>query len=113
MASTNPSGCCAEKYSRMASESPRKNWMPRGPSSWNGTGAVVRGEMGSGEGLDTSERLSVMVPGGAAGATLEINRGERIRTSDLLVPNQALYQAKLHPGSNGHRRRRGGKSNRG
>ncbi len=25
-------------------------------------------------------------------------RGDRIRTCDLLVPNQALYQAKLHPG---------------
>jgi hypothetical protein len=24
-------------------------------------------------------------------------RGDRIRTYDLLVPNQALYQAKLHP----------------
>ena len=28
-----------------------------------------------------------------------INRGDRIRTCDLLVPNQALYQAKLHPGA--------------
>ena len=28
----------------------------------------------------------------------EKNRGERIRTSGLLVPNQALYQAKLRPG---------------
>ena len=27
----------------------------------------------------------------------EKNRGDRIRTCDLLVPNQALYQAKLHP----------------
>lgn len=26
-------------------------------------------------------------------------RGERIRTSDILVPNQARYQAALHPGS--------------
>ncbi len=25
-------------------------------------------------------------------------RGDRILTCDLLVPNQALYQAKLHPG---------------
>src|ERR1700761_2316325 len=25
------------------------------------------------------------------------NRGDRIRTCDLLVPNQALYQAKLRP----------------
>ena len=24
-------------------------------------------------------------------------RGDRIRTYDLLVPNQTLYQAKLHP----------------
>ncbi len=24
-------------------------------------------------------------------------RGDRIRTYDLLVPNQALYQTKLHP----------------
>jgi hypothetical protein len=32
--------------------------------------------------------------------TLQLNacgRGDRIRTYDLLVPNQALYQAKLHP----------------
>jgi hypothetical protein len=29
---------------------------------------------------------------------VEIGRGDRIRTCDLLVPNQALYQAKLHPG---------------
>ena len=28
---------------------------------------------------------------------LGIGRGDRIRTCDLLVPNQALYQAKLHP----------------
>src|SRR5688500_6575908 len=27
----------------------------------------------------------------------ENGRGDRIRTCDLLVPNQALYQAKLHP----------------
>ncbi len=27
-------------------------------------------------------------------------RGDRIRTYDLLVPNQALYQAKLHPETN-------------
>ena len=26
-----------------------------------------------------------------------INRGERIRTSDLLVPNETRYQAALHP----------------
>ena len=26
-----------------------------------------------------------------------LNRGDRIRTCDLLVPNQALYQAKPHP----------------
>ena len=25
------------------------------------------------------------------------NRGGRIRTDDFLVPNQALYQAELHP----------------
>jgi hypothetical protein len=30
-------------------------------------------------------------------------RGDRIRTCDLLVPNQALYQAKLHPEMRGHR----------
>ena len=28
---------------------------------------------------------------------LRNGRGDRIRTYDLLVPNQALYQAKLHP----------------
>ncbi len=32
-----------------------------------------------------------------AGFLLEDGRGDRIRTYDLLVPNQALYQAKLHP----------------
>ena len=26
-----------------------------------------------------------------------IGRGERVRTSDTLVPNQVLYQAELHP----------------
>ncbi len=31
---------------------------------------------------------------------IQKNRGDRIRTCDLLVPNQALYQAKLHPESN-------------
>jgi hypothetical protein len=31
-------------------------------------------------------------------------RGDRIRTCDLLVPNQALYQAKLHPGTKGQGR---------
>src|SRR3989344_1883248 len=30
-----------------------------------------------------------------------IGRGERIRTSDPLVPNQMRYQAALHPGPNG------------
>ena len=33
-------------------------------------------------------------------STIELHpqsRGDRIRTCDLLVPNQALYQAKLHP----------------
>ena len=30
-----------------------------------------------------------------------IGRGDRIRTCDLLVPNQALYQAKLHPDDRG------------
>ena len=29
-------------------------------------------------------------------------RGDRIRTYDLLVPNQALYQAKLHPVTGPH-----------
>ena len=42
-------------------------------------------------------------PGGEwpAGAPTSLQqgsgRGDRIRTCDLLVPNQALYQAKLHP----------------
>ena len=31
------------------------------------------------------------------GFLLQNGRGDRIRTYDLLVPNQALYQAKLHP----------------
>ena len=26
------------------------------------------------------------------------NRGDTIRTCDLVVPNDALYQAELHPG---------------
>ena len=30
-----------------------------------------------------------------------IGRGERIRTSDPLVPNQVRYQAALHPDING------------
>ena len=30
-------------------------------------------------------------------ADFDGGRGDRIRTCDLLVPNQALYQAKLHP----------------
>ena len=29
-----------------------------------------------------------------------LNRGDRIRTCDLLVPNQALCQAEQHPGTN-------------
>ena len=33
----------------------------------------------------------------AASAVAKNGRGDRIRTCDLLVPNQALYQAKLHP----------------
>lgn len=32
-----------------------------------------------------------------AGFFVGNGRGDRIRTYDLLVPNQALYQAKLHP----------------
>ena len=31
---------------------------------------------------------------------IKSGRGDRIRTYDLLVPNQALYQAKLHPETN-------------
>ena len=33
----------------------------------------------------------------SASADRESGRGDRIRTCDLLVPNQALYQAKLRP----------------
>ena len=33
-----------------------------------------------------------------AAAGFGSGRGGEIRTRDLLVPNQALYQAKLHPG---------------
>lgn len=29
--------------------------------------------------------------------SINLGRGERIRTSGLYVPNVALYQAKLHP----------------
>ena len=29
-------------------------------------------------------------------------RGDMIRTRDILVPNQALYQAELHPVDQGH-----------
>ena len=29
-------------------------------------------------------------------------RGDEIRTRDILVPNQALYQAELHPVDQGH-----------
>lgn len=31
------------------------------------------------------------------GLYLEKNRGDMIRTCDLFVPNEALYQAELHP----------------
>ena len=34
----------------------------------------------------------------AEGLDLSKSRGERIRTSDLLVPNETRYQAALHPG---------------
>ena len=34
----------------------------------------------------------------AKGLLLKNNRGDRIRTCDLLVPNQTLYQAELRPG---------------
>ena len=37
----------------------------------------------------------------------ENGRGDRIRTCDLLVPNQALYQAKLHPVGREGRKGRG------
>ena len=51
---------------------------------------------------------------------IKSGRGDRIRTYDLLVPNQALYQAKLHPGARFQAltftqyalRRRGGKQKR-
>ena len=33
----------------------------------------------------------------AEGLLVSSNRGDKIRTCDLLVPNQALYQAELHP----------------
>ena len=38
-----------------------------------------------------SHQLSIFWPSG------QKNRGDWIRTSDLLVPNQALYQAEPHP----------------
>ncbi len=31
---------------------------------------------------------------------IKSGRGERIRTFDILVPNQALYQTELHPETN-------------
>jgi hypothetical protein len=34
----------------------------------------------------------------AKGLSLPSDRGDKIRTCDFLVPNQALYQAELHPG---------------
>ena len=49
------------------------------------------------------KRLRVRVGAGAQAVELRSNpvakknRGDRIRTCDLLVPNQALYQAKLRP----------------
>ena len=50
-------------------------------------------------------RTDVAAPGSLASQNVEgehsagswTGRGDRIRTCDLLVPNQALYQAKLHP----------------
>ena len=43
------------------------------------------------EGTDKTDK-----PGGKTGRKVA-NRGDKIRTCDLLVPNQTLYQAELRP----------------
>ncbi len=73
----------------------------------------ARGRPGAGAGafhlgrLPRADAGSVPARDGMAGVTRGTQRralkrvdgrGDRIRTCDLLVPNQALYQAKLHPG---------------
>ena len=50
--------------------------------------------------LETTRNVNENAPVSSAdntGAQLEANRADRIRTCDLLVPNQALYQAELQP----------------
>ena len=44
---------------------------------------------------DDSERLKKEKDPACAGSS---SRGDTIRTCDLVVPNDALYQAELHPG---------------
>jgi integrase len=65
---------------------------------------VARGEIGDGpETLINTGPGRDLTPAVAVCREPLANRGDRIRTCDLLVPNQALYQAKLHPGVRGQR----------
>ena len=58
--------------------------------------AVKIGQFEGGYGTNhVTKLLPVMAEGSQA--IEKINRGERIRTSDLLVPNQARYQATPRP----------------
>src|ERR1043165_4157709 len=50
------------------------------------------------DGMETAPRIEKPLPADAEATSERNGRGDRIRTCDLLVPNQALYQAKLHPG---------------
>ena len=70
-------------------------------SSPSGSKRVTRGHsVESGRCRSTPDeyrRLSHSDVSSHAGSEVRKSRGDRIRTCDLLVPNQALYQAKLRP----------------
>jgi hypothetical protein len=53
--------------------------------------AVIHG------GFDAWKDLALMIAAIALKTERIVGRGERIRTSGLLVPNQALYQAEPRP----------------
>lgn len=57
-----------------------------------------------GENGETVGKTAKVIPYG--GSFTNVNRGDWIRTSDLLVPNQARYRASLHPESHVRANRR-------
>ena len=55
-------------------------------------------EAGNSVRVDPEHRAGGADSGGEGHSSGNVNRGDRIRTCDLVVPNHTLYQAELRPG---------------